>query len=186
MTVEEIFSKLCTHMIKGLMFHQQMGMYYHFLNLEGYKCCHEYHYLSESLNHLKLQKYYINKYNKLIPEAKFENPAVIPEAWYGVTRQDVGTTTKRTAIKDGVASWLKWEKDTCNCYNKLYQELISLEEVTAACMVKELMLDVEEEIQYAERKQLELSAIDYSLDYICEQQKELYDKFKEKKKKLLK
>ena len=48
MTVEEIFSKISQRMIGGLMFHEQMSNYYDFLNLRGYKKCHEYHYLEET------------------------------------------------------------------------------------------------------------------------------------------
>ena len=40
MTVDEIFSKLSGHMIKGLMIHDQMSDYYDFLSLRGYKRCH--------------------------------------------------------------------------------------------------------------------------------------------------
>lgn len=59
MTVEEIFSKISAHMIEGMMFHEQMCNYYDFLGLHGYKRCHEYHYLCETIEHRKLERFYI-------------------------------------------------------------------------------------------------------------------------------
>ena len=44
MTIDEIFAELGAHMIKGLMIHNQMMVYYDFLYLPGYSKCHEYHY----------------------------------------------------------------------------------------------------------------------------------------------
>ena len=48
MTVEEIFSKVSAHMIKGMMIHDQLASYYDFLNLHGFKRCHDYHYNKEA------------------------------------------------------------------------------------------------------------------------------------------
>ena len=45
MTNEEIFNKLASHMIEGIMIHDEMSRAYSFLGLEGFKLCHEYHFL---------------------------------------------------------------------------------------------------------------------------------------------
>ena len=55
MTSEEIFSHLSSHMIKGLMIHDQLASAYKFLNLCGYSKCHEYHYFEESRTYRCLQ-----------------------------------------------------------------------------------------------------------------------------------
>ena len=51
MVIEEIFAKLKNHMLEGMVFHDQMSRYYDFLNLKGYKRCHEYHYFEETLGY---------------------------------------------------------------------------------------------------------------------------------------
>ena len=79
MTVEEIYSEISAHMIKGIMMHSQLADYYDFLGLGGYKRCHEYHYLEETMYHRKLNRYFINHHNKLIPEMEVEDPKVIPD-----------------------------------------------------------------------------------------------------------
>lgn len=184
MTTEEIFTNLCTHMIKGLMFHEQLSHYYHFLNLEGYKCCHEYHYLCETLSHIKLQRFYINHYDKLIPEERISGPEVIPSLWYKSSRGDVDTTTRKGAVRAGVEKWLEWEEDTHKCYLDAYLQLKELNETAAMHFVKELLIDVEEEIQTAKKKLLDLSTVDFSISYIAGQQEGLYKKYKEEKKKI--
>ena len=39
MTVDEVFSRLTAHMVKGFMMHDQMATAYNFLGLKGYKKC---------------------------------------------------------------------------------------------------------------------------------------------------
>ena len=51
MTVEQIFSEIINHMVKGLMVHEHLANYYDFLGLQGYRQCHEYHYKEESCSY---------------------------------------------------------------------------------------------------------------------------------------
>lgn len=180
MTVEEIFVKLSDHMINGMMFHEQMANYYDFMGLCGYKRCHEYHYICETMGHRKLNRCYINRYNKLIPESEFNNTSVIPSNWYRYERQEVDAGTKRNAVKNGVAEWLKWEHETHELYSEIYKELCDLGEVTSAEYVKRLICDVEKEIKCAERKQLELEAVEYNLSYVISKQHKVHNKYKRK------
>lgn len=180
MTVEEIFSKLSAHMIEGMMFHEQMANYYDFLNLKGYKRCHEYHYFCETICHRKLQRYFINHYNKLIPDIPLNTSSAIPSSWYKYTRQDVDTATKRKETGNGVTKWITWEKETKALYTEMYQALEEIQECSAAEMVLKLIEDVDREIKYAERKQLDLKAIDYDMSVIIPCQKKIHNKFERK------
>lgn len=180
MTVEEIFVKLSAHMINGMMFHEQMANYYDFIGLCGYKRCHEYHYICETIEHRKLNRCYINKYNKMIPEPEFDNQSVIPPNWYRYTRQEVDNSTKRNVVENGVAEWLKWERETHKLYTDMYKELYDLGEITSAAYMECLIHKVEKEIKHAERKQLDLEAVEYNLSYVIGKQQCIHDKYKKK------
>lgn len=184
MTVEDIYSKLAAHMIQGLMAHEQLANYYDFLGLKGYKRCHEYHYLEETCNYRKLCRYFINHHNKLIPESEVDNPEIIPQSWYKYSRQDVDTTTLTNAVKNGVSTWVNWEKQTKQLYEEMYKELIDINEVASAMKIKEFICDVDKELKCAERKYLELKAVDYSLEYVISVQHDIHDKYKKKMKEL--
>lgn len=80
MTVDEIFSDMAAHMIKGLMVHDQMVNYYYFLSLDGYAKCHEYHYWCENKSYTKLTKHYFKYHNKLIKSKNVSNPDLIPQS----------------------------------------------------------------------------------------------------------
>ena len=180
MTVEEIFKELSAHMIKGVMIHTQLKDYYDFLNLHGYKRCHEYHGRLEMKNLNRLHKYYINHYNKLIPEMPIENPAVIPNDWYAHTRQDVDVNTKRNAVKNATEMWVKWETDTKDLFQRMYQELMTLGEVATANKMACYVCDVDRELKWATRKHLELKTADYNIDFIMGEQDRLHDWYKAK------
>lgn len=180
MTVEEIFSEISAHMIKGLMTHTQLADYYDFLGLEGYKRCHEYHALQETCNYRGINRYFINHYDRLIPEKEVEDPQMIPDSWYNHVRQDVDNNTKRNAVKTALDNWVRWEKDTKDLYQRMYQELMEIGEVAGAFKVKELICDVDKELKKAQRYQLNKMMTEYNLSDIVAEQKSKHKKYNDK------
>lgn len=180
MVVEEIFAKLKNHMIEGMVFHDQMAQYYDFLSLKGYKRCHEYHYFTETLGYRKLCRYFMNHYHMFIPWEEMDNPRAIPDSWYRYTRQEVDTGTKKSAVKSGIEKWVKWEKDTKNLYQEMYQELVGIGEIAAAQKIMCYICDVDCELKHVERKHLDLESIGYDLPTIVMRQHEIHDMYKEK------
>lgn len=180
MTVEEIFRTISSHMIKGVMIHEQLADYYDFLNLHGYKRCHEYHSKCEMKGMRKLHRYFINHYNRLIEEEVIENPDVIPASWYRYTRQEVDANTKRSAVKSGIERWVSWEEETKTLYEKMYKELMEIGEVAAAKRLCRNIHDVDKELKWAQRKHINLVTSDYDIGYILGEQDHLHDWYKER------
>lgn len=180
MIIEEIFAKLKNHMLEGMVFHDQMARYYDFLNLKGYKRCHEYHYFDETLGYRRLCRYFMNHYHMFIPFDDMDNPRVIPESWYKYTRQEVDTGTKKSAVKAGIEKWVKWEHETKDLYQKMYQELMNIGEVAAAEMLACYVKDVNCELKYAERKHIDLESVNYDLPTIVIEQHELHECYRKK------
>ena len=57
--------------------------------------------------------YYINHYNKLIPEVtnnSLTSSSILPNNWYNYTREDVDINTKRNAVKSGLEKYVHWER----------------------------------------------------------------------------
>ena len=178
MTLDEIFGKLVVHMIEGLMFHDQMANYYNFLGLEGYAECHTYHYLEESCNFNKLESYYVTHCNRLIPELRATDPAVIPDSWYKYNRMDVDTNTKRNAVKTGLEKWMKWETETKQLYESMHKELVNSGYCAAALEVAKLIEDVTCELHEVTQYYLNKKSTDYDIINIIEEQdqkKECYE-----------
>ena len=180
MTIEEIYNKLASHMIQGMMIHEQLANYYDFLGLKGYKRCHEYHYMNESCMYRKLCRYYINHHNKLIEESEFDNPNIIPKSWYNYTRQDVDTNTKRNAVKQGLEKWVEWEKETKKLYENMYMELQNIGEIASAEFISCFVRDVDRELKKAERYHLNKQATDYDISNIIMEQNKKHNKYKNK------
>lgn len=183
MTVDEIFKRISSHMVEGVMLHEQMADYYDFLNLHGYKRCHEYHMHCEMKQLRRLHRYYINHFNRLIEEEPSTNPDAIPASWYRYTRQDVDTNTKRQAVKTGIEKWVAWETTTKDLYENMYRELMELGEVAAAKKVSCLICDVDLELKWAQRRHINLLASDYSINYILGEQDRLHDHYLKKMRK---
>ena len=180
MTVEEIFNKIATHMVEGLMYHDQFAKAYDFLGIYGYAQCHTYHYMEESVNYRKWTHYYATHYFKLVQLDKIDDPNLIPETWFKYTTMAVDSGTKRSAIKDLMSKWVEWEKQTKKLYQDMRQELCAISEVAAAHYLDKYIIDVTDELWHAEKKMLQLESTGYDMVHIIEQQEELYDKYKKK------
>lgn len=177
MEVSEIFYEIANHMLEGIMMHQQLANYYDFLGLNGYKRCHEYHFLDEMCAYRKVHKYYISHYNKLIREKSREFPNLIPAAWYEVLREQVDPDTRSAAIKTAMEKWVTWERDTKVFYERAYKELMNIGEVAAAHFVEDLLLHTTEELKKAEKYWLRKKAISYDTKEIFAQQKKKSAKY---------
>jgi len=186
MTIAEIYSKINEHMINGLMLHDQLANYYDFLGLEGYKRCHEYHYLAENVSYRSLNRYFINHHNMLIPEAKFDNESIIPAGWYSHKREDVDSSTKKNGVKSALTKWVEWERETKKLYEQMYQEAMDIGEVASASKIKCLITDVDKELKKAERYWLNKEATGYDMVYIVEEQEAKHKKYKKKMEECLK
>lgn len=184
MTVDEIFAKINSHMIEGVMLHDQMAEYYDFLNFHGYKRCHEYHAMKEFAERRALIRYYINHYNRLLPEEDAKNPAFIPVGWRMYTRQQVDAAAKKRAIRDAFTRWKQWETDAKELYENSVAELMSMGEPAASCKVRECLCGVEKELKWLERERMELEDIDYDLSVIYALQPEKHEKYAKKARKI--
>lgn len=182
MNCEAIFKKLDAHLIKGLMYHEQMADYFDFLNLHGYKRLHEYRYLDESANMRGLHRYYINHYDRIIPESEIVNPRSIPSNWYDHIRADVTASEKKEFIRKAFESWVRWETETKELYQEAYCELCEVGEIAAACKIKEMLSDVDQELKKACRMKLSLDMVNYDLNtiYLC--QDEIHEAYRSKEK----
>ena len=161
MAVEEIFSIISTHMAKGLRIHNELANAFGFLNLCGYRKCHEYHFFEESYNYRCLNDFYLDTYNKILIENSIEEVNVIPINWRKHFKEDVDANTKRAAIKDLTKIWVEWEKETKTLLQTKYKELYELGEICGALEVAKLIEDVSKELVIAHKAQIDLDSIEW-------------------------
>lgn len=180
MTTDEIFQQLSERSIKGVMFHDYLVDYFNFLNLHGYKRMSEYHAKHEMKSFRKIHRYYIDHYNKLVPDVRFENTEIIPATWYEHVRSDVDTETIRKSVREAFEKWHEWEKGTKAFYQQMYKELCDLGEIASALKISKLIKSVDKELKWVCRKHLDLKSMDYSIGYIQGEQKFYHDFYKGK------
>ncbi len=179
-SVESTFSEINARMIAALMFHDQMTDYFDFLGMKGYKRLHEYQYFAESLERKKLNQYYINHHNKLIPDIYSGQVTMIPENWQTANRISVGKSTKQKGIEDGFNQYHEWESETKNLYEHYSSRLREMGAVADAIMVEKLVEDVNSELKKLERIIVDLISSGYDMVYITESQQRIHDKYKAK------
>lgn len=184
MTCEEIFSKIANTYTNGIMFHADMAQYFDFLNLHGYKRLHEYRCKCESVGSRKLYGDYTNRYQKLLPESGEYTRSAIPQDWYRYKRSEVSTADIKKGVKAGFEKWAEWERKVCEILNEAVKELGELSDYAAAYEIGMQLRETEDELKRVERMLLTLKSVEYSIDFIQEQQGKLHKKYKKKAEKI--
>lgn len=180
MTIEEIFTRLNAHMREGVSLHKSMSVAYDFLGLYGFARFHTHQAEEEMDEMLHLYHYYATHYFKLVKQEPLPQSTIIPETWYKYTTMDVDVNTKRNSIKDLMTKWIDWEKSTKELYQSLRQELIATNEVAFALELDHYILDVSNELEYAQKKLNKLNSINYDLVEIESWQQPMSKKYKKK------
>ena len=166
MDAQGIFAAINSHMIEGVMFHDQAAEYFGFLALPSFREEQEKHERAEAKSRQRLVRYYTDHYNCLLPPPDAADPKLIPENWRGHTRHQVDSGTKKRAICEAYVKWRAWECGTRTFYEGYYKELMEQGEAAAACKVMELIRDVDEEIAGLDEEQIMLESMGYDLSVI--------------------
>lgn len=170
MTVEEIYSKVATHMVRGLMVHEQLMNCYMFLGLSGYAKLHKKQYLSETKGYIKLCMYFSEHYRGIIKLGDPGTPDIIPASWYSNKKDGMDLETRVKCIRAAFDEWVDWETETLRVYEKAYQDLLSLGEVSSSEFIRDYVKDVDRELIWASEERLKKYAIGFDIVSIVEEQ----------------
>lgn len=181
-TAGEVFAKISTRLIEGMMLHDRMADYYDFLGLMGFKRMHEYKFLKDSVELRGVRRYYINHFNMLLTDQASAPEWNIPASWFDHYRIDVGSETKKNAVKSGVEKWCEWEHESKHLYETCYRELCESDEIAAACKIKELIMRADMAAKCADRLLIRLKGMDYDMPTITIMQDEIHSEYDEKEK----
>lgn len=184
MELNEIYAQISAHFVEGLMIHNQLISYYNFLGFKGHAKMHEYHYLEESINHIKLNQYYLTHYNYLIGDKKIDNPEIIPKDWLYKKRSEININEIKELLNRGVDLWVRWEQKTKILLQQMYKELISLSEFASAEFISNFIKDVDDELAMAQAEKLIYENTNYDISFIADQQEEKYKTYSKKLEKI--
>lgn len=176
MSTREVFVSLASHMVKGMMTHEQLMNSYLFLGLTGYAHLHEKHYLSETKGYIKLCKYASKHYSILLQAERVEDPEVIPPSWKEVERESVSMDVRRQALEAALTEWINWESEAVDAYSVAFRELYDMGEIDAAFFIKKFLHDAEKELAFARQELLEKKAMDFDIVSIIEEQEKFQNK----------
>lgn len=169
----EIMSRISTHQIEGMMLHDQMADAFAFLALPGFEHLHTKQFEDESREMRAFHNYYITRMGMLMSEGRPEDPHVLPRSWVGYTRQQVTTDSKRKGVREMMERWVRWETETRQLYQESVAQLTECGEIAAACEVKRLLMEVDEELCRAQEMHLRLESVMYDMPTIDQMQWEL-------------
>ena len=179
---KDVYLMINTHQIVALMFHDEMADLFDFLGLRGFKQMHEYQYMSESAEHRKLKKYYLNHHGMLLPNEEIHSVDVIPDDWYQYDRTEVTPSVRKQSVQKAMEQYKEWETGTKELYQKCASYLLNWRNIADFNQVNSLICDVDTELKYLERLCIELQAVEYDISYIESIQDSYHDKYKRKTK----
>ena len=127
--------------------------------------------------------YYIDHQDRLVQDFSpnsLSTFSIIPDNWYGYTREDVDINTRRSAVKSGIEKYVHWEKETKKFFEDMYTQTIQQGFIGISIQIKKLIKSVEEEIKHANKTYLEIKATDYDMPTVVAKQDYLIKKYTKK------
>lgn len=183
MPFEEICKLVAQRLLQGCMNHEQFANYYDFLGLEGYSVFHEYHFFEQMFGYRQFITYYIDHQDKLVQDfspSSLSSFNIVPDNWYGYTRDDVDTNTRRNAVKSGLEKYIRWEKETKKFLEDMYSQAIQQGFISISIQIKKHIKSVESQIKHANKTYLEIKATEYDMPTIVAKQDYLIKKYTKK------
>ena len=179
-TAEDVFAEMNARQVAALMLHDQMANYFAFLGLSGYKRLHEHQYQEEGKERRKLNRYYITRHKRLIPERFEGTVSEIPEAWWNANAMSVGRSTKQKAVEDGFNAYREREEETKELYSHYSKRLREMGQTADALYVDKIVEKVDEELENLDKIILALISTGYDMVYVVESQKKIHEHYKKR------
>lgn len=164
MSILEVWNKICSHQITGLMYHFQFADMFYFLGLDSLGKDQECHYRSESDSVRKNHCFVLKHHNKLVDARHAESVNLIPSTWARYSMGDVDKNTRKNHVASIFSSWLAWETKTKELYTEMYHKAMEQNAIADACRIKEMILDVEDELVRIRERDNYLRMYEYSVE----------------------
>ena len=184
MESKTIFEELASHMLQGIMTHEQLMNCYTFLGLKGYAKCHEYHYISETKGLIALTDFYYDTHRGILKTIGITNPDIVPLSWYDNVAENVDINTRKEAIAAGFDEWVNWESSTKKLYEDSYKSLVSIGDIASAIFISNYIEAVNKELAYAMNERVSKRAMNFDMTSIVEEQPSILKVFSKKLKKI--
>lgn len=180
MSAKEIFAEINKRQITAMMMHREFMVMFSFLGLQGFKRWQQYRYRDEAADNDKMNLYFIDHNNYMIPSLEVDAVHFIPSDWYGVNRLSVTPNVKKSYTNRIMLEWQEWESETKDVLAEYYSMLMENGEVTDAEFVGKLLCGTDKELKNLERCLEELNLVEFDPVYLAEIQKKMHDEYKEK------
>ena len=164
MNIYEIWSRISSHQTTGLMYHFQFADMFYFLGLEKLGKDQDCHYHKESESLRDTHRFVLLHHNKVLIPKHVEGVDLIPGGWIRYAMGDVDRNTRKSQVTSIFDGWLEWENKTKELYTEMRKDAEDQRAIADACRIKELLLDVEDELVYIHKCINTLKMHDYSLE----------------------
>lgn len=143
----DLWGKICSHQVTGLMYHFQFADMFYFLGLDNLGKKQECHYREESEALRENHRFVLKHHSKILTQRHAEGVELIPNTWARYTATDVDKGTRKSQVMSIFERWLNWEMQTKELYTDVHTQMMEQHAIVDACRVKDLILAVDEEIK---------------------------------------
>ena len=181
---KQLYGMLESHMVEGVMFHNDMSDYFNFIGLCGFKRIHEYQFYEENKNRRLLVRKVMDVHNILIPHMEVETKEYIPKDWYKYTRMNIDDTIIPKLTRSAWKAYKEWEEETKELYESIACSFMEKGMIVDYSMIVCYIQDVQKELKNIYKMCERLNDVAYDPVYIMEIQGKLHEKYKNKLKRL--
>lgn len=172
MSVPDVLGEVSDRLVQGLMFHNEQASLNRLLGFYGFAAMHEYQYLSDSIC-MRLVNDWCVDHCGMIPQQGRQSASSVLDKWRGRDRDGIDRDMRRRALIESFEEYVAWERGTLSLYQRACDSFVRGGESFAYHLIETLVCEVGDELAEARRMWTELSATDWDMAYVMEQQRQL-------------
>lgn len=178
--VRDSFSTVCATLKSCSHMHMQLADYFDFLGLMGFKRQQEYYHMMHTAEIRGVHRWYINRYNMLLPRGTVAEEDAIPAAWDRYSRMDVDSSARKTAVKNATAMWVSRATASKEKVEEAAKALLDEGCVADYGCMAHLVETLDKELKCAVRQSIRLAGCDYDAREMFDMQGRLHEKYRKK------
>lgn len=173
----ELMGKINDNYHMAICAHKELADIYDFIGLKGYSLWHEFNYLSEILTQRKIKNYITKTYKILLPDRLPVSADISEKLLSGKNRKELKPEKIFEITKETFRIYLEWEETTLQGYQRAAKQIFDSGDTSTFNFVSKLVKSVKAELDYVTDKAIELTAMDWDMTVIVDEQKTYVERY---------
>jgi len=161
----------------ALAIHRELADVFWFLYLPGFALMHEYQLISENLIQRKLKRYISSTYHVFEPDRLPKSANITEPLLLGKNRKNLKVEETWRITREVFRIYIDWEEATLKKYEQIAVDIFNNGDISVFNFISEIIKEVKQELVFITDLSIGLSAMDWDMPTIVDQQDTIFERY---------